>query len=951
MNFFVARRDPQFFNQVVRPYLTNKRDKTFVDDYLLGKNLEEYLQMYEFGRLNVVEKLLLARQLGGDIEPRIERHVLDAFALQLPNPALDDSLFETALRSRALQGAGGLLIEEALLEAAPGEQSARQQLALLGAMQSKNEGRGGGIAGGGGGYGGRASAAPGGVNGNMPAPAAAPPMVSAPKMEMAKKMARKPSARYRDNAKGDAESDDGFADMDFDEEEVERLADYSVVEAKDMLKLQQVGKKGLHDLGRDGLALRGAVRQLYRKLESTKVWAENNYYHVPIEHQTGAFITVNKFWRDFAAWDGEGPFFSPHFTHATGNLSEMIYALALLDLPEEAGEHTIEVEDGVIKITAGSPVIVFHQEIEGADDGDGQLLVSQNFFDPQNRYLEENGQRTDKFVTDEFLRGKSYGCSIVVTNPTSSRQNVDLLTQIPEKSLPLAGARRIHSRKVAVEPFSTQQFEYYFYFPLADDECAHYPVQIIKDEMRIATTEPFVFNVVDELTNIDKASWDWISQFGTEEEVLKFMNENNLGRLNLDRIAWRVKEEAFFDKAIKLLSERGMFSQTLWAYGVRHNRPDAIREFLLAQNGYLDTCGIAIDSELVISDPVQRHRYQHLEYAPLVNARTHRLGGKDKILNDDLWKQYQEFLQTAKFEVALSSEDHMAASYYMLLQDRIEQGLDHFGEVEPDEIAEAIQHDYLTCYAAFYEGDTAKARQIATRYANHGVERWRDKFANVIAQIDEIDGAAAEVQDDEDRDQKQDQLADTETTFELKVEDREIRLTYQNLEEVTLNFYEMDLEFLFSSDPFVSSESGRFSMIRPNSTQKVELDDDGEHELALPAEYRASNVLVEVIAGGRKKSQAYYANSLTVNMVEDYGRLQVVFADDNKPLSATYVKVYARMNDGNVKFYKDGYTDLRGKFDYASLNTNEIDNVKDFAILVSHDKHGSLVKEVTPPNR
>ena len=430
------------------------------------------------------------------------------------------------------------------------------------------------------------------------------------------------------------------------------------------------------------------------------------------------------------------------------------------------------------------------------------------------------------------------------------------------------------------------------------------------------------------------------------------MDENNLGRINLNRIAWRMKDAAFFDKVIELLSLRGTFNQTLWSYGIRHNRVPAIREFLLAQEGFINTCGLAINSPLVVSDPVQRHRYQHLEYAPLVNARAHRLGAKQKILNDDLWGQYQQFLVSAKYETELASEDHLAATYYLLLQDRIEQGLAHFNEVKPDEVAEAVQLDYMTCYVAFYEGDTAKARQIAARYDDYRVDRWRDRFANVMSQIEEIDGEEAEVHDDESRDQKQDQLADSEATFELVVEDREIRIDYQNIEDVTINFYEMDLEFLFSSDPFVSSESGRFSMIRPNSTRRIELDEDKtEHVLALPAEYRSSNVLVEVSGGGRKKSQAYYANSLTLNVVEDYGRVQVLLDRDEKPLPATYVKVYARMADGSVKFYKDGYTDLRGKFDYASLNTSQLGTAQRFSILVMTEKNGSLVKEAAPPKQ
>ena len=64
-----------------------------------------------------------------------------------------------------------------------------------------------------------------------------------------------------------------------------------------------------------------------------------------------------------------------------------------------------------------------------------------------------------------------------------------------------------------------------------------------------------------------------------------------------------------------------------------------------------------------------------------------------------------------------------------------------------------------------------------------------------------------------------------------------------------------------------------------------------------------------------------------------------------------YVKVYARMADGSVRFYKDGYTDLRGRFDYGSLSTNELDAVTKFAILVLSEEHGALVREADPPKR
>ena len=66
-------------------------------------------------------------------------------------------------------------------------------------------------------------------------------------------------------------------------------------------------------------------------------------------------------------------------------------------------------------------------------------------------------------------------------------------------------------------------------------------------------------------------------------------------------------------------------------------------------------------------------------------------------------------------------------------------------------------------------------------------------------------------------------------------------------------------------------------------------------------------------------------------------------------LPKVYVKAYARFKDGNVGFYKDGYTDIRGKFDYASLSTSDLDNVDRFAILVMSEEFGSDVYEANPP--
>jgi hypothetical protein len=90
---------------------------------------------------------------------------------------------------------------------------------------------------------------------------------------------------------------------------------------------------------------------------------------------------------------------------------------------------------------------------------------------------------------------------------------------------------------------------------------------------------------------------------------------------------------------------------------------------------------------------------------------------------------------------------------------------------------------------------------------------------------------------------------------------------------------------------------------------------------------------------------------MAIQMIESYGILKVSSKTQNKPLSKVYIKVYSKMKNGHIAFYKDGYTDLRGKFDYASLSTNQLDGVEKFAILIMSETDGSLIKEVNPPSR
>ncbi len=903
LSFFIYKKDPKFFKQAVQPYLRNKKDKTFLDRWLLEDDLQAYLDPWPHSKLNVVERILLAQRIGGE-RAHTSRQVKDLFDLIPPNVDRFNHLFDTALKSSELDTDDRFGLARAKTKGA-----AVRMLHSAEALEP-------------------------------PAPEA-PPVAKAAEGADRDLFVEAPE----DTAKSAADLIQAAGRI------VEHLATKKKSGARRRGGQERNGKEAAY-FGRDADTRLG-VRQLYRKLDKTQEWVENNYYQLPIEQQNAELITVNAFWRDYADGKQDGPFYSVNLAEASRGFPEMMFALSLLDVPPEPVEHDTRFEAAEMTLSAGGPMVVFHQQIKQAGPVAEKtpILVSQNFFRHGDRYRHVDNQKVDKFITDEFLVHTVYGCQVVVTNPTSSRQKLDVLLQVPVGAIPVMGGKFTRTLHVDLQPYHTETAEYYFYFPVAG-EYAHYPVHVAKNQQLIAHAGPLAFKVVEEPSNVDRQSWDYVSQHGTADQVLEYLNEHNLHRTNLDKIAFRMADKQFFRTVTERLATRHVYNNTLWSYGIKHNVVPAIREYLQHADGLVGRCGAYLDSPLLTIDPVARKAYQQMEYSPLVNARAHQLGRRRQIVNQRFLAQYHRLLKILSYRSELDDDDLMAVTYYLLLQDRIEEAIGFFGRVDAQKLSTQLQYDYFTAYLDFFTAEPKAARKIAEKYADYPVDRWRNAFAQIAAQLDEIDGGRAEVTDEKDRTQLQTELAASQPSFDFQVESKQIVLGYQNLDQVRVNYYLMDIELLFSQNPFVQEYSSQFSHIRPNSTEVVELPEkETGFSQPLPEQLNNSNVLVEIIGGGRTKSQAYYSNSMAVQVIENYGQVRVTRAKGDHPLPKVYVKVYARMNDGRVQFYKDGYTDLRGRFDYTSLNTNELDFVGKFSLLVLSDEHGAVVKEADPPKR
>lgn len=926
LSFFLFKKDPEFFQTVIKPYLANKKDKTFIDRFLIEDDLAEFLLPWQYEQLNIVERILLAQRLK-DERPHAARHVADLYALLPPNIDNYIRLFDTAVQRGALDTEDALGLRDAAESASTLSLFATDMtIPMAGAGAAR-------------------------VPMNAPAPAGAAGGLGALRSMapvMSKSMMKEELTKQQDASKKLSAKRSGVDKAGKDRAKFDDSGALGSIAGEEKLFEQ-----------RDGTALQ-ALRQLYRKLGPTLEWAEDNYYHLPIDQQNGMLITVNAFWRDYAKHDPSAAFLSQNLAEASRNFPEMLLALAVLDLPFESPKHETKFDQAKMTLTPGGPLVVFHEELKpsAAADGATKVLVSQNFFRYGDRTRIEEGEQVDKFVTEEFLIQNVYGCQVVVTNPTSTRQKLNVLLQVPFGAIPVLNSQATKTVHLNLEPYHTQTIDYHFYFPAAG-QFAQFPVHVAKNETLIASAAPVLLNVVDKPTRIDTGSWDYVSQFASNDDVLTFLDKHNVAALNLDRVAWRMQDAKMFAAVIAKLAQRHIYNHTLWSYALKHNVPAAAREFLKHADQIVNDCGGRLVSTLLTIDPVARRTFEHLEYKPLVNARAHSLGKRRQIVNDRFFGQYHATLKQLSYERSLDDEDLLAVTYYLLLQDRIEESLSTFGRVNGDKVATRMQYDYCAAYLDFFSDDHKRARGIADKYASHPVDRWRQTFAAITAQLDEADGKDVKPVNEEDRNQQQTQLAATEPGFDFLVESKQIKLDYQNLKAVRINFYEMDVELLFSRNPFVQQFRGQFSSIKPNSSIDVKLDEGADaadaktrllsKSIPLPAALQNKNVLVEIVGDGITKAQPHYSNSLSVQVIENYGQVKLTHQTTGRPVSKAYVKVYAQMADGKVKFYKDGYTDIRGRFDFSSLSTNDLDVATKFSILMLSDEHGALVREAVPP--
>ncbi|KAH7823119.1 putative ATP-dependent RNA helicase RhlE [Monocercomonoides exilis] len=303
----------------------------------------------------------------------------------------------------------------------------------------------------------------------------------------------------------------------------------------------------------------------------------------------------------------------------------------------------------------------------------------------------------------------------------------------------------------------------------------------------------------------------------------------------------------------------------------------------------------------------------------------------------------------------------------------------------------------------------AAAREVVAKRREEPITRWRLMFEQLADQLKEIDKAYADAntemekekekakdkkEEKEEKEEKerrmlleseaereskrQKMLAESmvaETQLELKVdaEKMEAHLIQKNGRERRgkVRFYLVNMELMFSMKPFMKWNSDpMFSLVKATKEIKVlfakgkeaKEAKEGKGELheeiivKIPNEFKHKNVFIEAEYCGKKRLSECFSHGMDITMYEATGRLRVASKKTGLPVAKAYVKVYSqREGEGTTgTFVKDGFTDVRGCFDYASVNSGDISGrqngrEKKYAVLISSDEYGCDVREVKAP--
>ncbi|KAF8923577.1 hypothetical protein BGZ58_002779 [Dissophora ornata] len=804
-----------------------------------------------------------------------------------------------------------------------------------------------------------------------------------------------------------------------------------------------------------------------------------------------------------------GLFLSQNFVVNTSSFTSAMATIALLDVTFKPKEALIRrsIDRGLV-VSSVSPAIVFHSSTKEVKETliTGSVLATQQYFVGLDDTEYDPKLMTDirKYIPPgaEFRPLVSYGVHVVLMNATPNPMKLHVEVQLPQGAISIHGSLE-SAQDVQLSAHGTFQYGYHFYFP-EEGDFPHYPAHVSDYEDVIAFAKPAVLKVrtpePGEIQNsVDTSSWNYTLGRGSDEDVLSKLITDPLDGMRVE-LVWSVSLVLGGEEDQQL--ERKEKEEQLKLVG------EYVENQAIAQKvGYWFTSPLLKRRPRSRHEATSK-AFCHLEYFPLINARVHKATKNATILNDRFKAQYERFLTLLTQKPSHDVDDLFVLIVYLIAQDRILEAKEHFaklsalvvnGHLQNQDGRERgacnfqqIQYDYLRAYLSLcveiqvndessdLSLDLESVQEIVNKYQDYPVQRWSRLFQDMKTYVDEILGAnstpssttvetiESSLKTEEDvvivttiQESADDESTASDTNMPIKKKtrsknipvavdfkigsDSQITIHHRGIDEITVEYYAIDAETMFSASPLTFSDQGEseinvvankantgasssmassrketsvfaqtstfasppsstsgdstsYRLVKPNGVDKhtVICADSETGVLRVPIldRYMNTNVMISVSTvppAATRTWKAYYSQTISVQCQEHSGTIKVitkpVSGDSNdvdidtnttnqQPIRGGYVKVYAEMKNGsgdskNTVFWKDGYTDLVGRFNYATVSTSAsgsfstpfsfggshrsganrggLADVKRFVVFVDGGKEGCVVKTVPVP--
>ena len=742
----------------------------------------------------------------------------------------------------------------------------------------------------------------------------------------------------------------------------------------------------------------------FEKPGIAKEYKERHYYIK--EHKNNKI--ENPLWLDLAEHILKNKtcdnFLSKYVLYNKIQFNEFLMILSIIGLPINLVRHKYQAvpNSRLIEIITSSNVILFTKELKETQTNlNNKLLISQNVIDELHN---------DKNVNiNNCTKGITYNHQTIITNISNQILSFQLFIQIPQGAICLNSSYYTNLLKVQLTPYQTKNYSTYFYFPKEGKYQQYHPVAC-KNSKVISAGAGLIYDVKKEyipskknevvennkyakdmriegkLRNI--LSDDSIELKHKLANILKYFEIDIFNEEDISNVLYLMKDKDFYNKFISILRKRGYYHNIVWGFSFHHKDEQAIKEFLSTVNELKKDLGYDYESKLYsYSDINDAKIHPHLEYNPLYNARKHPFGNKNEkngigIANKELNETYTKFIIDLLPLRQLRIKEKLQLTYYLILQDRIEEAFNVFKKIKTEEVEHdkdknyKIQYDYINAYLDFCFGypEFKIAKSICDKYKGFPLNYWKEKFEEIEDQLFEYEGkekvSMDKISSENDKSNKQltKELREKEPKISFTIDNKEgkIFIVHSNIKEINIKLYFIDLETMFTRDPKISQIIERdknkdsnkmkenYGFVQPNYSSNIKIPPEKINKnenstiFEIPKEYKSKNLFVEIKSESLKMFDIYLNSNLYVIITESIGELKVI--DNNfKPIIKAYVKVYVELNNGDVQFYKDGYTDLNGKFNYIALNTDQLKKAEKFYIYISEEKYGAVIKECKPP--